>query len=74
MGIDGLERVFHPRSIAVVGASDQTATIGYAVMLNLTAAGFEGPIYPVNPRRSEILGMRVAGSLAEIDGPVSKAI
>jgi acetyltransferase len=70
MGIDGLERVFHPTSIAVVGASDQTATIGHAVMHNLTAAGFEGRIYPVNPRRSEIMGLRVAGSLAEIDAPV----
>jgi acetyltransferase len=70
MGINGLERVFHPTSIAVVGASDQRATIGYAVMYNLTAAGFEGPIYPVNPRRSEIMGLRVVRSLTEIDGPV----
>ena len=40
----------HPRSVAVIGASRERGTIGGEVFHNLLAAGFQGPVYPVNPQ------------------------
>src|SRR5262249_14659548 len=45
-----------PRSVAIVGASP-TSYVGRVVIENLQALGFEGPIYPVNPRYDEVLGL-----------------
>jgi acetyltransferase len=47
MGIRNLERMFHPRSVAVIGASETPGHIGQAVMHNLIDGGFEGTIYPI---------------------------
>ena len=49
-----LDPVFSPRSIAVVGASRRRATLGWQLLHNLVAGGFEGPIYPVNPHARAI--------------------
>jgi acetyltransferase len=56
MSIYNLERLFAPRSVAVVGASARPGSLGAAVLANLSAAGFAGLIGIVNPRHREILG------------------
>lgn len=52
-----LQRVFAPRSVAVVGASRHLRAVGRMVLDNLLAGGFEGAIYPVNPNADEISGL-----------------
>ncbi|MDI6692975.1 MAG: acetate--CoA ligase family protein [Anaerosomatales bacterium] len=61
-----LERVFAPRSVAVVGASRDTRAVGRVVLDNLLAGGFEGAIYPVNPKAEEIAGLSCYPSIADL--------
>jgi RimJ/RimL family protein N-acetyltransferase len=48
--VASMGRLFRPRSVAVVGASNEPGTIGYALVQNLIGQPFAGPVYPVNPR------------------------
>jgi acetyltransferase len=52
-----LERMFRPRSVAVVGANNKPGRVGGVIMRNLLAGGFEGPIMPVNPRYDAVAGV-----------------
>ena len=69
-----LDGIFHPRSIAVVGASANVDTPGYDYVRSLQQAGYRGAIYPVNPKAEEILGLRVFRSVAEVPGNVDFVI
>jgi acetate---CoA ligase (ADP-forming) len=70
---DGVQRMLAPRGIAVVGASRDPRKRGYQTIASLLASGYPHPIYPVNPKEEEILGLRAYGSLARIDGEVDLA-
>ena len=74
MGIDRLDTFFHPASVAIVGASERNESVGRAVMQNLIAGGFDGPIHPINPRRSTIMNRRASSSLTQIDDPVDLVV
>jgi len=63
MSIYRLERLFHPSSLALVGASPREGSLGRVVLRNLLAARFPGPVRLVNPRYSEIDGMPAAPAL-----------
>ena len=58
MSIRNLEFLFRPKSIAVIGASDRVGSVGATVMRNVTAGGFSGPIYAVNPAHLAVGGQR----------------
>jgi len=51
------EGFFDPKSVAVVGASRQKGKVGHEVLRNIVEGGFEGKIYPVNPKADEIDGL-----------------
>jgi acetyl coenzyme A synthetase (ADP forming)-like protein len=63
---------FNPRSIAVVGASQDSSKMGYAVMHNLLH--FPGQLYPVNNKRSEIQGLKAYPNITAIPAPVDLAV
>jgi len=63
-----------PRAVAIVGASSEPAKRGHRAMQSLLAAGFEGSIYPVNPRATEILGLRAYPDVQAIPGAVDLAL
>jgi len=67
-----LEEIIHPRSIAVVGASNNGRGQGFITPLQ--KLGFKGEIYPVNPKYSEILGMKAYPTIKDIPGPVDYVI
>ena len=70
----GLEYIFHPRSIAVVGASTQPSNPAADVFIQpLLILDYPGPIYPVNPKGGELLGLKVYPTLADVPGPVDLA-
>jgi acetyl coenzyme A synthetase (ADP forming)-like protein len=71
---DTMGRIFHPRAIAVIGASAEDGKIGNSVMKNLIDGGFKGEIYPVHPKADEILGKKVYKSVVDIDGAVDLAV
>ncbi len=69
-----IDRIFHPRSIAVVGASANPDTPGYDYVQSLQHGGYKGAIYPINPKADEILGLPVSRSLRETPGDVDYVI
>jgi len=74
MSASGLDKIFNPRSIAVIGASDKEGSVGHTLMKNLTQQGYRGEVYPVNIRKDEILGIRAYKSLDQIPKTVDLAI
>ena len=68
-----ISRMLSPRSIALVGASNQAARIGGTLFANLKRA-FHGRLYPVHPSEAEIMGVRAYASLSEIEDPVDLAV
>ncbi len=71
---DDLTRLFHPRSVAVVGASSNVDSPGYDYVHSLREFGFAGDVYPVNPRGGDVDGYPAFASLAEVPVPVDLAI
>ncbi len=69
-----LERMFAPRSIAVVGASRDRKKVGSMLLSNLLAAGFDGSISVVNPGADEVQGLPSYPSLTAIEGDVDLAV
>ncbi|MBK9118324.1 MAG: acetate--CoA ligase family protein [Phycisphaerales bacterium] len=69
-----LEPLFCPSSIAVVGASRTTGSVGNAIMENLIAGGYTGVIYPVNPKAKAILGNRCVRSPEAIEDVVDLGV
>jgi len=70
----GIDILFDPKSIAVIGASASKGKLGNDVLRNLIESGFEGRIYPINPRGGEILGLRVNRSVSEVAGDIDVAV
>ena len=57
MSIRNLDKIFRPNRVAVIGASDTTASVGYTVLQNLVGSGFQGVVYPVNAKREAVQGI-----------------
>ena len=70
----GLEVALDPRSIAVIGASDNPNKIGGRPLLYLSRFGFKGKVYPINPNRPDVQGLRAAPSLADLPEAPEMAI
>ncbi|MFN3889275.1 MAG: GNAT family N-acetyltransferase [Beijerinckiaceae bacterium] len=69
MSIRNLDRLFQPRSVALVGASARPGSLGAAVLANLRGGGFRGGIHLINPRHSEIAGIPCAARLSDLPAP-----
>jgi acetyltransferase len=57
MTIRNLDAVFHPKAVALVGASTRPGSVGLMIAHNLLAGGFDGPIMPVNPKHMAVAGL-----------------
>jgi acetyltransferase len=66
MSIRHLDSLFHPKSVAVIGASNQPRSVGAVVMRNLLAAGFAGPVMPVNPKHQAVSGVLTYPDVANL--------
>ncbi len=64
---------FEPKGVAVVGATPEPYSGGRYLLINLTL-GYQGPVYPVNPKYDEILGLRCYPRVSGIDGPLDLAL
>ena len=69
-----LYRLFHPRAVAVVGASRDPSKIGHIVLKNILSGGYPGRVYPVNPNAKEVLGLEAYPSVSRIPGQVDVVI
>jgi acyl-CoA synthetase (NDP forming)/RimJ/RimL family protein N-acetyltransferase len=67
-------RLLSPRSVAVIGASRQPHSVGQAVLRNLLAGGFAGPVYPIHPSAPAVLSVRAYPAISEVPGDVDLAV
>lgn len=70
----GVATFLKPRSVAVIGASRRRGTISGEVFHNLLDSGFEGPVYPVNPKTDVVQTVPAYASVTDIEGPVDLAV
>ena len=61
-----LERFFNPKSVAIVGASQNKGKVGYEILTNMVNAGYKGTIFPVNPKADTIEGLKCYSDLGAI--------
>ena len=69
-----LEVFFKPKSVAVIGATERTGHVGRAILWNLISSPFGGAVYPVNPRRNVVLGIRAYPSISRVPDCVQLAV
>ena len=69
-----LTALLHPRSIAIIGASDDAARIGGRPLAYTREAGFAGRIWPVNPRRATVQNLPAFPTIADVPEPVDTAV
>ena len=69
-----LDALFKPHSVAVIGATEKKGSVGRTVLWNMISSPFGGTVLPVNPNRSNVLGIRAYPSLSEIDQDVELAV
>src|SRR5436853_800163 len=74
MSAEGLDAIFSPRSIAVIGASRHRGKIGYEILRNLIVNEYQGILYPVNPNATGIHGIRTYPSISDVPDPVDLAV
>ena len=74
MSVENMDKIFHPKSIAVVGASEKRGSIGAALMRNLIDCGFAGEIYPINPKHDIMWKRSVYSSLEDLNMPVDLVV
>jgi len=67
MGIYNIDRIFNPGAIAVIGASEKADSVGSTLMLNLVQSGFQGELFPVNPRHRTIHGLKTLPSILKAE-------
>lgn len=69
-----LTSLFRPGSLAVIGASRARGKIGNAIMRNIIESGYQGKIYPINPKEKEIEGLTSYPSIGAVPGDVDMAV
>jgi len=71
---EDIKAVLEPRSVAVVGASRQEGSVGKRILMNIIESGFKGPVYPINPKASELCGLKCYPSILDVEQPVDLAV
>ncbi len=68
------KNLLYPESIAVVGASSDPQKVGHAILKNILDGGFEGPVYPINPKSDTILDLKCYPSLTDVPENIDCAV
>lgn len=69
-----LEVFFRPRNVAVIGATEDPSSVGRSIMANLRQTQFPGAVYPINPKRSNVMGLPCYSRLGDIPTKVDLAV
>src|SRR4029077_15472601 len=72
--LKGLDVFFPPETVGVIGATEAPGSVGRTVLWNLLSNPFGGTLYPVNPKRSSILGIKAYPDIRTVPNPVDLAI
>lgn len=74
MGLHYLNKLFSPKSVAVIGASDRLDSVGGVVFSNMLESGFKGELFPINSAHESVQGKRAYASIEQIGEPVELAV
>ncbi|HEY5984556.1 MAG TPA: bifunctional acetate--CoA ligase family protein/GNAT family N-acetyltransferase [Anaerolineales bacterium] len=69
-----LDTIFAPRNVAVIGATETAGSVGRTVVWNLISSPFGGAVFPVNPKRSSVLGIKAYPTIAAVPEQVELAV
>jgi acetyltransferase len=69
-----LDKIFNPKSVAVIGASGEEGSVGYALMKNFAESGFAGHVFPVSLKKTEVLSLKAYPSVEQVPEPVDLAV
>ncbi|MHB1262292.1 MAG: acetate--CoA ligase family protein [Thermoplasmatota archaeon] len=70
----GLDAIFAPRSVAVVGASPNPTSVGHRLMKSILDHGFQGVVHPIHPTAPDVLGRTAKPSVLDVEGPIDLAV
>src|SRR5512144_1933375 len=69
-----LDAIFFPKNVAVIGATENPNTVGRTVTWNLISSPFGGAVFPVNPKRPSVLGVKAYPDIREVPEPVDLVV
>ena len=69
-----LQPIFSPKSVAVIGATEKAGSVGRTVIWNLISSPFGGTVYPINPKRENILGIKAYPSIKDLPDQIDLAV
>ncbi|MFH1744799.1 MAG: acetate--CoA ligase alpha subunit [bacterium] len=69
-----LDKLFKPKTIAIIGASDKKGNIGAALMKNLTGSDYNGIVYPVSDKRKEVFSIKCYATIADVPEKIDLVI
>lgn len=69
-----LDAIFAPRNVAVIGATERPNTVGRTLLWNLISHPFGGTVYPINPKRDNVLGIHAYPSIGDVPNQVDLAV
>ncbi len=69
-----LKAIFDPRTVALIGATDKMSSVGRTILWNLISSPFGGTIFPINPNRPNVLGIKTHPSVRDVPDQVDLAI
>jgi acetyltransferase len=73
-GTQPLDVFFAPKTVAVVGATETAGTVGRTILRNLVASPFGGTVFPINPKRPSVLGIKAYKHISEVPEQVDLAV
>jgi acetyltransferase len=69
-----LDKIFDAKTIAVIGATNKKGSVGYSIMKNLMIEGHESTIYPINPKRRSVMGVKAYPSISKTPDKIDLAV
>jgi acetyltransferase len=73
-GRKALDAIFFPKNVAVIGASEREGSVGRTILWNLISSPFGGTVFPVNPKRASVLGIKAYPTIKDVPEKVDLAI
>ncbi len=72
--VRGLDAIIAPKSVAVIGATEKAGSVGRTIVWNLLSSPFGGTVFPVNPKRANILGIKAYPNVGAVPDKVDLAV
>lgn len=69
-----LKSIFAPKNVAVIGATEKEGSVGRTILWNLISSPFGGAVFPVNPKRPSLLGIKAYPTIKDIPDPIDLAV